>query len=411
MKNISLETKKLALLFIICLLFSMVFSLIISRQPNVLIRSDHFSLWYSVNKLVTEQRSIYDPQNGTEVVALNSIPVDPIEGGFYYPAHLIIFFLPIARLPYPIAHFLWIIAVQLFLIIGLFLIYKEINWPHSVNQFTVLLILSILFIPNLQNTIWGQYNSIGVLFLALVYITLRRKEYFLSGVLTIGLTFKPQNYLLPLLFLLFWALSQRKRWNYIIGFLISCFGFWLFAEFFEPNWVVSFFHRLIIYNGFHQSLGVLDYHRLPFLFIIVLLIVGYGWLFIRNYKSDPNTNQFIGCLVLSLGIWWIIVPVVGMMHLVALPVAVILLFSFLENKNKKLSIVGFVGLLSLYGLGLIGFLYGLTNPGLYGVHIQLAELAYKVLTPLLIIALAIPLCISKTSQVNQDSRNPTLLNT
>jgi hypothetical protein len=206
----------------------------------VLIRSDHFSRWYAVNKLLTEQRSIYDPQNGKEIVALNSIPVDPIEGSFFYPAHLLVFLIPVAKLPYHIAHFLWIFTIQLFLIIGLFAIYKETHWPRSINQFSLLVLLSILFIPNLQNTIWGQYNTIGVISIVLIYITLRRKKYLLSGVISIGLTFKPQNFLLLLLFLGLWALPQKKRLNFILGFVISCFCFWFMAEIYEPIWVKSF---------------------------------------------------------------------------------------------------------------------------------------------------------------------------
>ncbi len=395
MKNIDLNTKKLAILFITCLLFSVVFSAILSSQPSVLIRSDHFSLWYCVNKLVTENRSIYDPQNGKEVVALNPRPVDPIEGGFYYPAHLMIFFLPFARLPYPLAHFIWNVIVQLFVLIGLFLLYKEIRWPSSVNQFSIFVLLSLLFIPYLQNTIWGQYNTIGVLSLVLIYLALRDEKYFLSGLLAIGVTFKPQNLLLPLIFLLFWALFQKKRWNFISGFLLSCFGFWLFAEYFEPHWVVSFLHGIKIYNTFHQETAVLDYHRWYDALFSLLLIGLSLWFMIKNIRSAPKSAAFTGCLVLSIAVWWVAVPVGGMMHLAALPIVVMMIFPFLEMQFPKLYKLGIFGLSILYGLGLVGFIYGLSNPGLYGIHIQLAEFAYKVSMPFLIVVLTIPLANHK----------------
>lgn len=396
MKNISIENKKFTLLFIICLIFSILFSTILSRQSSVLIRSDHFSRWYAVNKLVTEQRSIYDPQNGREVVALNSIPVDPIEGSFFYPAHLIIFFLPIAKLPYYFAHFIWIIINQLFLIIGIFGIYKETHWPHSINQFSILVLLSIIFIPNLQNTIWGQYNTIGVISLMFIFMTLRREKYFLSGLITIGLTFKPQNYLLILLFLVLWALLQRKRWNFILGFAISCFVFWLLAEHYESNWVISFLRGVQNYNVYLKPHAVLNTQPLLYWLFASVLIFVLGYFLINNFRSPPTNSAFTGCLVLSLGIWWIIVPVVGMMYLVAMPIVIIMIFPLLENQFPKLYKLGTIGLLILYGFGFVGFIYGLSNPGLYGIHIQLAELAYKVIMPFLIIGLTIPLCISKT---------------
>lgn len=402
MKNISIENKKFFLLFIISLIFSIVFSFVLSRQPGVLTSSDHFSLWYSVNKLVTEQRSIYDPQNGEEVVALNPRPVNPIEGGFYYPAHLMIFFLPFARLPYPIAHFIWIIIVQLFVVIGLFLLYKDTHYPPSVNRFSVFVLLSLFFIPYLQNTIWGQYNTIGILFLTMVYMALRREKYFLAGLLAIGLTFKPQNYLLPLVFLLLWALLIKKRWNFMLGFSVSCLGFGLLAEYFEPHWIASFLQGIKIYNNFHHELAVLDYNQWYFALLCLLLIGLWLWCFIKNYRSEPVSAPFTGCFVLSFGIWWLIVPVSGMMHLAALPIILMMLFPFLQQPYPKFYKWGQIGFLLLYGLGFAGFIYGLSTPGAYGMHIELAELAYKIAMPILTIALTIPLCLSKPPFWNKE---------
>jgi hypothetical protein len=367
------------------------------NQETTLIRSDHFSRWYATNKLVTEGRSIYDSRNGQEIVSLNTIPVDPIEGSFFYPAHLLIFILPIANLPYPVAHFIWLTLIQIFSLLAIWIIYREIHWPSSVNKLTVLVMLSIVFIPSFQNTIWGQFNSISVLSLALVYISLRRNRYFIAGLCAIGLTFKPQTMLISLIFLLIWASVKRKRWPFNLGFGLIGLSLWLFAERLEPNWIISFIKGVQTYSAYLHPQPVTNELWLPSWLLIGLIILLDVWIFIRNVQSTPTSIPFVGCIILSLATWWIIAPIYGMMYLVAIPIVIMLLFSSLDNFNVKLYKFGLLSFVLLYFMGVVGFLYGLSTPSLYGQHIKFTELVYKILLPILIIVLSLPLALPKKS--------------
>jgi hypothetical protein len=388
------ESKKIIILFLVGLFFSVMFSWVLTRQESVLIRSDHFSRWYATHMLVAQHRSIYDPRNGQEVVSLNPIPYDPIEGSFFYPATLLVFTLPLATLPYPQAHFIWVVLIQIFMLAGIGLIYRETHWPGSANRLAVLVLLSMFFIPNLQNTIWGQFNTIGFLSLALVYTALQRDRYGLAGVLAAGLTFKPQNMLLVLLFLLFWASFKRKRWPLLLGFGLSSFGLWLFAELLEPDWVMSFLRGVGAYAGYLHPRAVLDGFGLP-VWLWVSLMVGIGtWMFLKAIHAAPQSAQFAGCLVASLAIWWLSVPALGMMDLAALPLPVMLLLSSWKKIDTRIYRLGVYSALGLYFLGIAGFIYGLSNAGLYGVHILLSELAYKAAFPILLILLAVPMILS-----------------
>ncbi len=58
------DSKKRLVLFLVCLIFFISLAAWLSTQSTVLIRSDHFSRWYAVNKLLTEGRSLYNPRNG-----------------------------------------------------------------------------------------------------------------------------------------------------------------------------------------------------------------------------------------------------------------------------------------------------------------------------------------------------------
>jgi hypothetical protein len=395
----SIKSQKLLVLLFVSVVFSAAFSYLLSNQPDVLVRSDHFSRWYATSKLVYEGRSLYDPQNGVEIVALNSIPVDPIEGSFFYPAYLVALILPIVWLPYPLAHFIWLTIIQIFLISAVWIIYKEGNWPDSINAFTLFIFLSILFIPNLQHTIWGQFNTIAVLSLALVISSLRREQYLLAGVFAAGMTFKPQQILLTLLYLLLWALFRRERWKFLLGFSLGMLPLLLIAFIFEPNWLPSFLGGIKAYGAFHNPNPALHLGNLPFSITFVLLLLASSWFFIKSLAGHPKSIAFTGTIILSIAIWWLAVPVLGMLHLVAFPIAVLMLFASLRQVGSKWYQYGLLAFVLLYILGFAGFIYGLSTPGSYGLHIALSELIYKRIAPIFLAFLALPLCLSPKNEM------------
>lgn len=394
---------KLIILGAVCLLFTIAFSYLLSTNQGVLGRSDLMTRWYATNKLVTEHRSLYDLQNAIEAYALHSITGNPIEGGFFYPAYLIVFTLPLTWLSYPLAHFIWVILIQLFLIAGVWMVFREKGWPRSSNQFTVFLLLSILFIPNMQNTIWGQFNTIAVISLSLVYVCLLRGNYFLAGLFATGMTFKPQEMLLTLVFFLVWAIFQKTRWKFILGFVLGMLALSLFASLFEPGWVNTFISSLQSYS---TDLRPQPVFHLPGIYGWALVVIAASfvlWIIVRNRACPASGDPFAGCVILSLGVWWLFVPVFGMMHLVALPIAALLLFAGLRKNNPVLYRYGIPGILVLYGLGLLGFLYGLSSPILYGTHIQLAELGYKVVLPVIMTVMAAPLYLTGKDRLDENA--------
>lgn len=385
---------KIVVLLLVCLVFSIGFSYILTRQPSVLIRSDHFSRWYATHKLVTESRSLYDPANGREIVSLNTIPTDPIEGSFFYPAHLILVLLPLAWLPYPLAHFIWLVSIQLFYISGIFLILKVENWPSSPNYIAIFLLLSVFFIPNLQNTIWGQFNTISVISLAIVYLCIRCHLYLAAGIFALGLTLKPQTMLLTLGFLILYAIFDRRRWPFLLGLGAATLVALALVEFLEPNWISSFLEGVRAYEEFHHPMSLTSWTGTDgailngILILLVLLIA------VWNRRFPPDSASFAGGLVLSLSVWWLTVGVLGMMNMVALPLSLIWLFANLEKFRPALYRFSLIFYLALYLLGLAGFIYGLTSPELYGLHTQLSEFAYKIVAPIMTAVLAIPLCFA-----------------
>ena len=377
----------------VLILYCLSFTLVLTHQPLGLVGSDYYSRWYATRMLFNEHRSLYDPRNSEEVT------VATIEGSFFYPAHLVLITAPMVILPFPIARFLWMLIIQILLLVGVWFVSSIYKWPRSFNHFAILLFASLFFIPNIQNTIWGQFGTISTISLALVLYTLIKEKYVLAGIFTLGLTFKPQVMLLTLTLLLFWSFVDRSRWRYWQSFGLVALASWGIAELLEPNWPASFWRGVQAYSAHHQTISIIEKY-IPTNHILeglLLVAIFAAWVYYR--RSLPGSIAFTGCVVLSIAGWWLVVPVLGMMHLVVLPLALILLFAGLQSSNRLIYSIGIIVILILYILGLLGFLYGLSQPGLYGLHIQLAELAYKIVTPVILILLTIPLLLKKNSIV------------
>jgi hypothetical protein len=314
---------------------------------------------------------------------------------FFYPAHVLLFLGPLALLPYGVAHLIWTTAGQLFYAAAVWLTARTSGWPVSTNQLTILLVLLLLFIPFFQHTIWGQFNTIGLFALVLCWLALRSGQYGWAGVWAVGLTFKPQGLLLPLLFLLFWTLSKRERWRFWPAFVLTSLALWLLAELLQPGWVLDFLASL---EGYKAIRSTVDRIWNPYQISAAVLILGALVAFVYNRQADSRSLGFEGCLILSLAVWFLVVPIEGMFHAVALPVVMIMLLARLKKSHPGLYRYALAAFLLLYLFGWFGFALGLSVPAWYGKHITWSELAYRTLAPLSVALLALPLSFARRGQ-------------
>jgi hypothetical protein len=385
------EQKKVLTLATVGLLFAVGLSLVVNRDPVARYRSDIYLRWYALEKLFTEDRNLYDSRNGEEVLGFVWGEQGPVRNtNFYYPAHLVILIGPLALLPYSAAHVIWTVTGQVFYLVAVWIAMRLVRWPPSINQKTAFIVAAVLFLPQLQHAIWGQFNTIAVLSLVLAYSALRRGRFGLAGILTLGLTFMPHVTLLTLVFFFIWALFKRDRWRFFAGFGLAALLTWAVAEFLQPGWVLDFWKSI---GEYVRTRSVVDTVWNPHQFVAVALCLAAVVLFLRNRRASASSSGFAGCIVLSLAVWFLVVPVVGMMHVVILPVAVVLLLASLRMAYPRLYRYGLYAALVIYMLGIVGFLYGLSSPEIYGRHIEWAEAAYKVAAPILLGLFSLPLCL------------------
>jgi hypothetical protein len=279
--------------------------------------------------------------------------------------------------------------VQLFYLASIGLLIRHFHWPDTVNKITLLLIIATLFLPSLQHTIWGQFNTIGVLSLILSYLTLRQGKDGLAGVWAVGLTFKPQATLLPLLFLLSWALWQR-RWRFLLGFTLTSLMMEALAEFLQPGWVGDFIHSL---KGYVPVQSAVDHIWNPFHITTIGLLLVTVVIFVKNRNVPASSVAFAGCLTFYVAVWSLIVPIVGMLHIVIFPPILILLLISLKKYKPNWYLPVLLLLLLVYFVGWFGFLWGLSDQALYDQHILWPESVYKIVLPVLAVLFSLTFCL------------------
>ncbi|MFN2227873.1 MAG: glycosyltransferase family 87 protein [Anaerolineae bacterium] len=382
------EKKKLLILAAVGLLFSVAFALVLNGSPAVRYRSDIYLRWYASEKLLAEGRNLYDPRSAEEVTTL--VHGEARQTNYFYPAPMLLFTGPLALLPFRTAHLVWTLAGQLFYLAGLWIVARAVGWPRSVGGFTIFMSISVLFIPYFQHTIWSQFNTIGLLSLALCYVALRRGRYLLAGALATGLTFKPHTTVLALGFLLLWALFERRRWRFYLGFLVTGAVLWALAELAQPGWVLDFVGSL---GGYRASASVLDTVWNPYQIPAAVLCLAVVAVVVASRRASPASPAFAGCLALSLVAWFLVVPAIGMMHAVLLPVAALLLLPALQERRPALYRPALYGLALVYLLGIAAFAWGLSSPERYGLHTRWSQMAYEAAAPILIGLFSIPLVL------------------
>lgn len=389
-----IEHQKIIILLVITLLIIVVFALALNNSDTFnRLYSDIFLRWYASTKLLSEGRNLYDPRNADEMwkIAFGKNPWG-YETNFFYPAHILIFTAPLALLPYKVAHLIWTIIIQIFYFASLLLVIRRSKWPPKSTSIGVFIVLNVLFLPYIFHTIWGQFNTIGMIGLVLCFFALCDKRYALAGVFAVSLTFKPQNDFLVLLFLLFWSLWQKKRWPFIFGFSVGCFLSWLFAESLQPGWVLAFIASLGHYTHIQSAV---DQWWNPNYITTIALVLSSFCIFFWKKEAHPTSIAFMACLTLSIAVWDLIVPIFGWIHSVLLVLAVVWLIPLWKKSFPVYGNYPIYTAIFLFTFGWLCFFLNFLFPD--GNLLAWVETAYKGLFPLAVAVFSIPLLWQKMS--------------
>ncbi len=385
------ERQKFIILTIVGLLYSVGVAYLFASLPNQRFTDDFFPRWHASKMLLTTGRSLYDWMNAREVGDVTGWPLTS-QLGYYYPAYLLLFTAPLSMIPYEVAHFIWTVFGLWCLWLGTVIFARLLAPNLSANHLTLLLALMTTSVPVLQHTLYAQFNTFGVLALALTYRALCRKKYLLAGVWASGLLFKPQATLLPLFSFLIWSVLERNRRRFWVGLALVGIALWGLAETLEPGWIFHFWQAL---DSYEPVLSVVDRIWNPYQVTSLTLVVVTVWLTCRLWHVPASAISFSGLLVWTISLNALIVPMFGMLHVVQIePVFAILLSGFAAFYPSFAPRV-WMGTIGLFVAGILAFVITLLLTGLSGLQITIAEMVYKFAMPTLLSLASLPLMFKR----------------
>jgi hypothetical protein len=357
------ERQKLIILTIVGLLYSVGVAYFFQTLPTVRFTSDLFHRWYASRMLLTTGRSLYDWTNAYEVMSITHW-WHVYDLRYYYPAFLLLFTGPLSMIPYELAHVIWTVFGLWCLWLGMVIFARQLNPGLSVNHLTLLLVLMTTSVPALQHTLYAQFNTIGILALALTYRALRREQYLLAGVCASGLLFKPQATILPLFFFLAWSILEQKRRIFWVGLVVAGITLWGMAEVLEPGWVIHFWN--------------------PHQIVSLTLVVITTWFVLRFRHLPASATCFGGLLAWTISLNALIIPMYGMFYILLMGLVFIILLNGLTILYPSSTRWIWMGTVGLFIAGILAFVIPLLVKGPTGLQVSAAEIVYRFAFPTLL---------------------------
>lgn len=168
-----------------------------------------------------------------------------------YPLYSIFLFAPFALISnFTLARACWMTILELCLIAILILSLRLTYWKPKPWLFALLLIFAVLSYNGIRPLINGNAVVLVTLLLVLSLLLIRDGKDEIAGVLLAISTIKPQNVVLLIVFLLFWAI-MNKRYRLIGYFLASMVILVGFASVLIPDWFVQDFREILRYPSYN----------------------------------------------------------------------------------------------------------------------------------------------------------------
>lgn len=205
--------------------------------------------WISIQSLVKNGSSPYEEQVTTQIS--EEVPVEYSFSGIGSPKYTFPLYSGFIIFPYTLigdktlAQTIWMTIQFILIIVMLVLSLKLSAWKPGWYIFSFFLLFTAfsyhLIIPWLVGglSIWAAF------FLLMVFIAISTNRNELGGVFLALATIQPQMVILPLIFILIWAISNKRNvlilWFFITLILFSAIGLFL-----VPDWIIQYIR--LLYN-------------------------------------------------------------------------------------------------------------------------------------------------------------------
>jgi len=310
------------------------------------ILSDLYPRWMGTRELLLHHRDPYSAEVTREIQAgYYGRELDPNraqdpkdEQRFVYPVYVVFILAPLAPLPFAAARLTADWTLGLLTAVSVLLWLRVLRWCPSVLTTVVMLLLTLNSFPTVQGIKLEQLSLLVGALLAIAAASLARGQLFVAGVIFALATIKPQLALLPVAWLILWALSNwRERHAFFWGWVVSMGLLIGGGEYLLPGWIGRFVAGLAAYERYTGGHSLLDEltTRAGGTLLTILAIAGTAIVCWRARRAPADSATFHHVLALVLAITVLIVPMTAPYNQILLLPAIFLIVRAWEQLWRK----------------------------------------------------------------------------
>lgn len=274
------------------------------------------------------------------------------------PFHIETLIMPFSLISdFKLARAFWMSFLEVALVVTVFVCLKTVQWTASPLVGAAIIFFAMFSVYGLWALILGNAVILSGLIISGTLLALRENQDELTGILLAFATFKFFTVGLLVVFILFWALFQRRR-RIFFPFIMTLVILIAVSFFFFTNWFLPYF-RAIYMNlrfGVWLTPGLIFKEFLPFVgarlgwilagFLAIILLL--EWWLARKFEF--NKMVWVAALTLAM------TPLLGFptfpQNYIVFLIPLIIGFSFISNRWGSSSSVVITGILATLFIGL-----------------------------------------------------------
>ena len=215
--------------------------------------NDFLTRWVGTRAFLMENLSPYSDETAARIQQMAygrlARPGED-EMRMVYPLYSTLIFAPFALIgEYALARAVWMTALEIALLALAWLSLRITRWRPAPWVLAVYLLFTLTWYHAVRAIINGNVVVWIALFLTGTLLALRSRQDEVAGILLALATIKPQLALLPALFVLWWAVAQR-RWRVILWLPGTLLFLVLAGMLFIPDWPLQNLREVLRYTGY-----------------------------------------------------------------------------------------------------------------------------------------------------------------
>ncbi len=297
--------------------------------------SDLYPRWLGARELLLHGRDPYSAEVTREIqTGYFGRPLDASrsgdprdQAGFAYPVYVVFFLAPTVELPFPVIGkcFFWLLVILTAASAIVWL--RVVQWPLPIWAQCSLILLILGSFAGMQGLKLEQITLFVVALIAASIALLMADQGVMAGILLAVCSIKPQLVFLLLAWLAIWTVGDwRKRYRWLISYLLSMAILCTAGEWYLPGWIARFWHAVREYQKYTGSASVMTALIGPwsklFELLAVIALATACW---RERRNTANSAAFAFMVSMVLAVTILVEPTSAQYNQVLLIPAVILL--------------------------------------------------------------------------------------